>query len=51
MKESVRVARLPKGEAVKALANRPFPLIHHADQEEIKEVFLTLRETPSLGVL
>ncbi|AZR80927.1 DUF389 domain-containing protein [Thiomicrospira sp. S5] len=44
LKESVRVARLPKGEAVKALANRPFPLIHHADQEEIKEVFLTLRE-------
>ncbi|MGC9386573.1 MAG: TIGR00341 family protein [Hydrogenovibrio sp.] len=44
IKESVRVAKLPKGEAVKALVNRPLPLIHHADQDEVKEVFVTLRE-------
>lgn len=44
IKESVRVSGLPKGEAVKALAERPLPWIHHADQEELKETFVTLHE-------
>ncbi|RUM92543.1 MAG: DUF389 domain-containing protein [Thiomicrospira sp.] len=43
-KESVRVDRLPKGQVVKELVTQHLPLIHHADQEEVKEVFMTLRE-------
>lgn len=43
-KESVRVGGLPKGEAVNELINRPLPWIHHADQEEVKETFVTLKE-------
>jgi len=43
-KESVRVACLPKGQAVKELISRPLPWIHHVDQDEIKEIFLNLKE-------
>ncbi|MDG6778748.1 TIGR00341 family protein [Thiomicrorhabdus sp. zzn3] len=43
-KESVRVSGLPKGGAVNELINRPLPWIHHADQEEVKETFVTLKE-------
>lgn len=43
-KESVRVACLPKGDAVKELISRPLPWIHHVDQEEIKEIFISLKE-------
>ena len=44
LKESVRVTGLPKGEAIKDLAMRPLPWIDHADPEEIKETFVTLKE-------
>lgn len=44
LKESVRVVGLPKGEAVKDLAMRPLPWIDHADPEEIKDTFVTLKE-------
>lgn len=43
-KESVRIAGLPKGQVVNELVSRPLPWIHHADQEELKETFMTLRE-------
>ena len=45
VKESVRVAYLPKGETVKELVERPLPWIHHVDQDEIKETFLSLKES------
>lgn len=44
LKESVRVVGLPKGEAIKDLAMRPLPWIDHADPEEIKDTFVTLKE-------
>lgn len=43
-KESVRLSGLPVGQAIKELADRPLPWIHHEDQDEVKETFLTLRE-------
>ena len=43
-KESVRVAFLPKGEAVKELVSRRLPWIYHVDYEEMKETFVTLKE-------
>jgi uncharacterized hydrophobic protein (TIGR00271 family) len=43
-KESVRVTGLPKGQAVKELINRSFPWIHHADQDELKEIFTVLKD-------
>lgn len=44
LKESVRVAGLPKGQAVDELINRRLPWIHHVDQDEVKETFVTLKE-------
>ncbi len=43
-KESVRVTGLPKGQAIDELINRPLPWIHHADQDEVKETFVILKE-------
>lgn len=43
-KESLRTSGLPKGQAVQEVINRPLHWIHHADQEEVKETFITLRE-------
>lgn len=43
-KESIRISGLPKGNAVDELINRPLPWIHHADQDEVKETFITLKE-------
>ncbi|KUJ72327.1 TIGR00341 family protein [Thiomicrospira sp. WB1] len=44
LKETVKIQRLPKGQAVKELINRRLPWIHHADQEELRETFVTLKE-------
>ena len=44
LKETVKIQRLPKGQAVKELINRRLPWIHHADQEEVRETFVTLKE-------
>lgn len=44
-KEAIRVACLPKGGTVKELVSRPLPWIYHVDQEEIKETFVTLKES------
>ncbi len=43
-KETVRVTGLPKGQAVNELIDRPLPWIHHVDQDEVKETFLTLKD-------
>ncbi|WP_019557853.1 TIGR00341 family protein [Thiomicrorhabdus arctica] len=43
-KESVRVTGLPKGQAIDELINRPLRWIHHADQDEVKETFVILKE-------
>lgn len=48
-KESVRLSRIPKGEAAKELCNQPLPWIHHEDQDEIKETFVTLKENAQLS--
>lgn len=44
LKESIRISSLPKGQAVKELINRPLPWIHHLDHEEVKEMFVNLKE-------
>lgn len=44
IKESVRMVGLPKGQAINELIYHPLPWIHHADQEEVKETFVSLRE-------
>lgn len=43
-KESVKTVGLPKGQSINELIYRPLPWIHHADQDEVKETFLSLRE-------
>ncbi|MGE0371129.1 MAG: TIGR00341 family protein [Gammaproteobacteria bacterium] len=43
-KESFRVQGLPTDAAMRELASRPLPLVHSADTEEFKELFLLLRE-------
>ena len=43
-KESMKVAALPKGESIGLLAGKKLPWIYHADQEEVKETFINLKE-------
>ena len=43
-KEVFRVRGLPTGQARTALVTEVLPWIHHADTDEFKELFLTLRE-------
>jgi len=48
IKESICVNTLPKGQAIKELINRPLPWIHHVDQEEVKDTFVSLKESAQL---
>ncbi len=48
-KESIRVTGLPKGQAVNEVINRPLHWIHHTDQEEVKETFVTLKENARIS--
>lgn len=48
-KESVRVAFLPKGEAINALCGRHLPWINHSDQEEIKDTYISLLESSKVS--
>ncbi|GAB6069026.1 hypothetical protein JCM30760_01230 [Thiomicrorhabdus hydrogeniphila] len=48
LKESICVNTLPKGQAIKELVNRPLPWIHHVDQDEVKETFVSLKESAQL---
>ncbi|WP_372882714.1 TIGR00341 family protein [Psychromonas sp.] len=43
-KEQRKINRLPAGEAVTAMVNKPLPFIKHAATEEFKELYQLLRE-------
>ncbi|MBD3821691.1 MAG: TIGR00341 family protein [Thiotrichales bacterium] len=49
LKESMRITGLPKGQAVDELVKYPLPWIHHADQDEVKETFVTLKENARIN--
>ncbi|BBN58415.1 TIGR00341 family protein [Hydrogenovibrio marinus] len=49
LKESLRVSGLPIGQGVEELVAYPLPWIHHADPEEVKETFVTLKENAKLS--
>lgn len=48
-KESIRVSGLPKGQAINEVINRPLHWIHHTDQEEVKETFVSLKENARIS--
>jgi len=48
LKESICINTLPRGQAIKELVNRPLPWIHHVDQDEVKETFISLKESAQL---
>lgn len=48
-KESFRVSQLPKGKLITDLIARPLPWIYHSDPEEIKETFVSLKESARLS--
>ncbi|WP_338621857.1 TIGR00341 family protein [Agarivorans sp. OAG1] len=44
VKESRKIANLPEGEAINALAAKPLPWIAHAAKEEFKDLYQLLRD-------
>jgi len=44
LKESMRVSSLPKVSSSAYLVGKSLPWIHHADKEEVKELFISLKE-------
>ncbi|WP_130536252.1 TIGR00341 family protein [Thiomicrorhabdus indica] len=48
-KESFRVSHLPKGKLITSLVSRELPWIYHSDPEEVKETFISLKESAKLS--
>lgn len=49
IEELIEVSKLPKGQAMMQLCGRTLPWIYHADKEELKETFVSLKESAALS--